>query len=167
MHRIIPYLKFLWSSTNQHGVHSPFVYGYVTKCLYAKQLSKDSTVKDVLFKSIGFFGYKNVCFVGMGSEFQNAVLKMYPSIRLDTPPYDLIYIDKLNAGNISTYIEGNKEIHNDTAVLINGIHENKEVETLWEVLMHSGEIRVTIDLFCCGVLFFRAEQAKEHFKIRI
>jgi hypothetical protein len=28
------YFKFLWSSSNQHGVHSPFVYSLVTKCFY-------------------------------------------------------------------------------------------------------------------------------------
>ena len=30
------YLKFLKSATSQHGVHSPFVYTFVTKCLYRK-----------------------------------------------------------------------------------------------------------------------------------
>ncbi|MEN8126127.1 MAG: class I SAM-dependent methyltransferase, partial [Bacteroidota bacterium] len=28
------YLKFLLSSTNQHGIHSPFVYDLTTKCFY-------------------------------------------------------------------------------------------------------------------------------------
>lgn len=28
------YLKFLYNSTNQHGVHSPFVFDLVTKCFY-------------------------------------------------------------------------------------------------------------------------------------
>ena len=30
------YLNFLWNSTNQHGVHSPFVFDLVTKCFYDK-----------------------------------------------------------------------------------------------------------------------------------
>ena len=30
------YLSFLIKSTNQHGVHSPFVYDLTTKCLYSK-----------------------------------------------------------------------------------------------------------------------------------
>lgn len=35
-HSIKSYFKFLWQSTNQHGVHSPFVFGLVTKCFYDK-----------------------------------------------------------------------------------------------------------------------------------
>lgn len=30
------YLKFLWKSTNAHGVHSPFVFDLVRKCFYDK-----------------------------------------------------------------------------------------------------------------------------------
>jgi len=30
------YLKFLWNSTNAHGVHSPFVFDLVRKCFYDK-----------------------------------------------------------------------------------------------------------------------------------
>ncbi len=35
-HIIKSYLKFLWNSKNQHGVHSPFVFDLVTKCFYDK-----------------------------------------------------------------------------------------------------------------------------------
>ena len=35
------YLSFLLKSTNEHGVHSPFVFDFVTKCLYNKQLLAD------------------------------------------------------------------------------------------------------------------------------
>ena len=34
LHQIKSYLKFLWNSKNQHGVHSPFVFNLVTKCFY-------------------------------------------------------------------------------------------------------------------------------------
>ena len=34
---LFSYLKFLWHSTNQHGVHSPFVFNLVTKCYYDRK----------------------------------------------------------------------------------------------------------------------------------
>jgi predicted O-methyltransferase YrrM len=37
VHTIKSYLKFLWNSKNQHGVHSPFVFDLVTKCFYDKK----------------------------------------------------------------------------------------------------------------------------------
>ena len=36
LHIIKSYIQFLWHSKNQHGVHSPFVFDLVTKCLYDK-----------------------------------------------------------------------------------------------------------------------------------
>ena len=36
MFQIIAYIKFLLRSTNEHGVHSPFVYDLITKCFYNK-----------------------------------------------------------------------------------------------------------------------------------
>lgn len=36
MFQIIAYIKFLFRSTNEHGVHSPFVYDLITKCFYNK-----------------------------------------------------------------------------------------------------------------------------------
>jgi len=32
--QIKSYLKFLWKSKNEHGVHSPFVFNLLTKCFY-------------------------------------------------------------------------------------------------------------------------------------
>lgn len=34
MYQIKQYIKFRLKSTNQHGVHSPFVYNLITKCFY-------------------------------------------------------------------------------------------------------------------------------------
>lgn len=46
--KIKSYLTFLKKSTNQHGVHSPFVYSLVTNCFYKKTVpSKITTFKEI------------------------------------------------------------------------------------------------------------------------
>src|SRR5690606_32648422 len=104
---------------------------------------------------------------GMDMEVQEAIKKKIPSLRPNGTPYDFIYMDKLNERNISTYILENKNTHNGTVVFIEGIHQNRHSEMLWGNLRDREQIRVTIDLFYCGLVLFRKEQAKEHFKIRV
>ena len=41
------YLKFLLTSTNEHGVHSPFVFDLLTKCIYKKE-NIDKKIKTLL-----------------------------------------------------------------------------------------------------------------------
>ncbi|MGC4039667.1 MAG: class I SAM-dependent methyltransferase [Flavobacterium sp.] len=36
-HILKAYIRFLWNSKNEHGVHSPFVFSLVTKCFYDKK----------------------------------------------------------------------------------------------------------------------------------
>ena len=43
MFKVLAYIKFLLKSTNQHGVHSPFVYNLVTKCFYDNTNYEDYT----------------------------------------------------------------------------------------------------------------------------
>lgn len=38
------YLRFLWQSTNEHGVHSPFVFNLVSNCFYDSKQYRDSTI---------------------------------------------------------------------------------------------------------------------------
>jgi hypothetical protein len=40
--KIISYIKFLLKSTNQHGVHSPFVFDFLIKGLYTKEIKNNS-----------------------------------------------------------------------------------------------------------------------------
>ena len=55
--KVFSYLQFLVKSTNQHGVHSPFVYNYITKGLYG--VEKDRFIKHKtnqwLVQSIQYF----------------------------------------------------------------------------------------------------------------
>jgi len=42
--QIKSYLKFLWNSKNEHGVHSPFVFNLLTKCFYDRKTKPEYSI---------------------------------------------------------------------------------------------------------------------------
>ena len=58
-------------------------------------------------------------------------------------------------------------ITNDTVWIFDDIHWSSEMEAAWEIIKNHSKVTVTIDTFQWGLVFFRYEQEKEHFVIRI
>ncbi|MFH7017759.1 O-methyltransferase [Flavobacterium sp. FlaQc-47] len=50
--QIKSYLKFLWNSKNEHGVHSPFVFNLLTKCFYDKKPKPEYSILKNYRKSL-------------------------------------------------------------------------------------------------------------------
>ena len=164
MYRSIAYVKHLITATNQHGVHSPFVYKFVTQCLYTKVKFKGLKVENVLVKSIRHFSFEKI---KIDSNDACIEQRIQNELRLKVSyesPYDLIYFDDPPEKLLLMYTN---KIHNDSMIILGNIHKNKSATFIWDHLRNNEMVTVSIDLFYCGVLFFRKEQAKEHFKIRI
>ncbi|HUH46963.1 MAG TPA: hypothetical protein VLZ54_07420 [Arenibacter sp.] len=79
----------------------------------------------------------------------------------------LIYLDRLNEMTIRKYLISNKEIGNDTMVYIPNIYKSRDRQVAWRKIKELEKVTVSVDMFYGGLIFFRREQAKEHFKIRI
>jgi len=58
-------------------------------------------------------------------------------------------------------------INNETVWIFDDIHWSKEMEDAWEIIKKHPKVTVTIDTFQWGLVFFRREQPKEHFVIRV
>ena len=58
-------------------------------------------------------------------------------------------------------------IHNNSFFLFNNIYRNFEMKQAWEEIKKNPSVTVTIDTYQWGLVFFRKEQQKEHFTIRI
>jgi predicted O-methyltransferase YrrM len=50
--QIKSYLKFLWNSKNEHGVHSPFVFNLLTKCFYDRKSKPEYAILKNYRKSL-------------------------------------------------------------------------------------------------------------------
>lgn len=250
------FLRFLWLSKNQHGIHSPFVYKLITKCFYNKQPFEtyelwDTIQKDILesnqvlkvedfeanpeiFKTnltpvsklaknfsmtrkrarlmirlIDYLSVKNALELGTsvglasisiaGSKqvhlktvekssvisgfaqtlFKTLKLKQITSInssfteslkKLDSKEkFDLIYIDVQRDGKTTLkYFENLlKHKHNDTLFIFDNIHCCPSMEMAWKTIKGHKKVQVTIDTFQWGLVFFRKEQVKQDFVIRV
>ncbi len=58
-------------------------------------------------------------------------------------------------------------ITNETVWIFDDIHWSEDMEAAWEIVKNHPKVTVTIDTFQWGLVFFRYEQEKEHFVIRI
>jgi len=58
-------------------------------------------------------------------------------------------------------------IGNDTLWIFDDIHWSQDMEEAWEIIKNHPKVTVTIDTFQWGLVFFRREQPKEHFVIRV
>ncbi len=165
-YRFIAYLNFIFTSTNQHGVHSPFIYNFVTTCLYKRLNFKGPKTVRVLLKSIAYFKANSVHITSRNMYLQSQVKNAFPQIEFDNHPCDIMYLDWPNTELFQSGIEDDL-FHNNTTILVKNIHQNKENTDIWELMKANEKVTVSVDMFLCGVLFLRKEQAKEHFKIRI
>ena len=60
------------------------------------------------------------------------------------------------------------EIANENSIFIfDDIHWSKEMEDAWEGIKKQPAVTITIDLFFLGLVFFRKEQAKENFTLKM
>lgn len=57
-------------------------------------------------------------------------------------------------------------LHTQSILVFDDIYWNEEMRNAWAFIKNHASVTVTIDIFAFGVVFFRPEQAKEHFKIR-
>lgn len=256
MFEIIEYIKFLFKSTNQHGVHSPFVYDLVTKCFYdttkyeaytnlshyRKSLIKNkqeihitdfgagsrtfksnlraidsiaktsgSTLKraKLLYRIVRYFKPQHTLELGTSlgiatqaialghsknhiitiegcpeiSTFTAKQLNTFHinNVSLKTGEFDSVLSELQENNHDLVFFDGNHskdatlryfnklidKAHNDAIFIFDDIYWSKDMVAAWEAIKAHPKVTVSIDTFFWGIVFFRKEQAKENFNIRL
>ncbi len=88
---------------------------------------------------------------------------------LKNKTYDFIYFDgnHTKKATLDYFHLCLQSVHNDSVFIFDDIHWSKEMEEAWEEIKNHKTVKVTIDTFQWGFVFFRKEQEKEHFTIRV
>lgn len=255
-YQVFEYIKFIFNSTNQHGIHSPFIFDLVTKCFYDKKKYNHYSLINQFRKQL----YQNDLIIlvkdfGAGSRVfktnarkisgvaknagitkkrahllyrlskylkPNSVLELGTSLGMatsaisignpeatittiegcpDTASIAKQQFEAFNLENINLiinnfddeldtlknqkfnliYVDGNHQkdstlnyfnslletINNDSLIIFDDIHWSKGMAEAWEIIKQHKKVTVTIDTFFWGFVFFRKEQVKQHFNVRL
>lgn len=184
------YTDFLWHSANAHGVHSPFVYTFVSRYLYGKApgLSRreykelDTSVSfeeaRLLFKLLQLCKPSKLFVLGDDSavvtetlrklgELNRSQLWFFSPLAPIPGAVDMVYLSSAGTESLITLFNDVLPNTNEKSIiLIGGIHKTLQRERAWEALKKDPKVTVTIDTYFMGLVFRRHGQAKEHFLIR-
>ena len=174
MHKFISYIKFLLKSTNQHGVHSPFVYGLVTQCFYDKNPYPEYAwlpfkKQRLVFRCTRYFDVENVVVQEEGKVYRKAIENANPKAVVSDigkipEKTQLVFLGSIPEPSLFQKLMA--PLGNEAIVIIKGIYQSKNSTISWQQIKQLEKVRVTIDIFHFGFVFFRKEQAKQDFVIR-
>ncbi|WP_142785561.1 O-methyltransferase [Changchengzhania lutea] len=255
-YQIYQYIKFIFKSKNQHGVHSPFIYNLVTTCFYdrsyfddyikllhfrktlihnktkikvtdlgvgsqvmSKQIRQISdmarnagTTKkrvQLLYRITHYFKPKYILELGTSLGIATHAMSLgYPESKITTiegcpnissftkknfkkhhlsdiklltgnfdeviktipsSTFDLIFFDgnHQKKATLNYFEQLLKTAHNDSVFIFDDIYWSKDMTAAWETIKQHPKVTITVDTFFWGFVFFRKEQVKEHFIIRV
>lgn len=102
------------------------------------------------------------CKLGLFNETLGPALRRMKSV-------DFVFIDGHHDEKATLQYFDNicNYTHKDSVIVVDDIYWSKGMEKAWESIKSNKNVRLTFDLFFCGIVFFRNEnKEEEHFKIR-
>ena len=152
------YLKFWIKSSNQHGLHSPFVYNYLTKGLYeTKQISKNKQLNWIL-KTINYF---KPDFVYVFDSLKPELVKLECVIFDSISNADLIFIKDYSLDKVNAIVD---ELKSEQLLFIC----NSEYDANFQnELRQNDKIVLVVDFYVGSLISKRTEQLKQNFFLRL
>jgi len=169
--RLYKYFNYYFNASNGkgHGVHSPFVYSFIRSVLNNKELKQEANYSNkyraLLIRMIAYYMPVVVMELELTPSNKANVLEEIEN----TNTIGLLYIKQnKNAERLTNYFNAAiKKINTHSILIFEGIHSSKEMEASWEQIKMHKEVKLTIDVYKLGIVFFRQEQLeKENFTIR-
>lgn len=91
-----------------------------------------------------------------------------PSV-LKNKQYDLIYFDgnHKKEATLDYFNQCLAVAHNNSLFIFDDINWSSEMQQAWNEIKNHSKVTISIDTFFWGLIFFRKEQKKQHFTIRV
>ncbi len=91
-----------------------------------------------------------------------------PNLLKNADMLDFVYFDgnHQKEATLNYFYQCLKKIGNDTIFYFDDIRWSDEMEQAWEEIKTNGKVRLTVDLFFSGIVFFRKELSKENFIVK-
>ena len=88
-----------------------------------------------------------------------------PKVLEQNPKLDFVFIDgnHRKEPTINYFEQVLANIHNNTIVVLDDIHWSNEMEAAWNEIIQDKNVKVTIDLFYFGIVFFKENNANMKF----
>jgi predicted O-methyltransferase YrrM len=80
---------------------------------------------------------------------------------------DLLFVNQLpDSMEVENVIHLCKSLINESTILIiNGIGANKKIKKTWKKIKEDPQVRVSMDLYALGIVFFNEKLQKRHYKV--
>lgn len=191
----LSYLRHRFLANNRHGIHSPFVYKLIDTVIYdyssqkvyrdikeiAQKQHSDRRVINtlplkfyrLLYRFAVYFKPQTILLADTEDHIAEFVIKQanpeVQNISLSahgTHPADMVLADALKQSPANYVAEAMPVVHDDTVIIFTNIHRNASTKQSWEQLKLNQQVRVTIDLYFIGLVFFKPGMSKEDFRVR-
>lgn len=90
-------------------------------------------------------------------------------LTLKNNSFDLIYFDGNHnkTATLDYFEQCLGSATNNSVFIFDDIYWSTEMQETWEVIKNNEMVKVSIDIYYWGIVFFRKEQRKQHFTIRV
>ena len=145
------YLLFKLTATNQHGVHSPFLYSLVCSCFYNSNFKKK--------KSLPINSKRNKLTLSLILENLKSFNETVET-EFKIEKFKIIYDTNKS---LSQQIEDIRLINTPHLTLIDELHFQREE---WNLFILNSKY-IIMDLYFYGIIIQRPQQSKEFFSLKV
>lgn len=94
--------------------------------------------------------------------------ELLPKVIDHAASLDFVYIDgnHTKAATLNYFNWCLPKVHENSMLIFDDIYWSEGMKAAWAEIKNHPQVSVTIDLFWIGLVFFKKDQAKEHFKIK-